>query len=232
HRAAARREGSTGLRPFQPGAGDDLGAGQGGAGPPRRLPPRRRLFGRRRPPTGEAPPGVRRHARARDDPADRLRDLGDGLDEIAGLHGIPRVTLRYAWGQLPNVRDVARALEREPDIAAAVMIQHETSVGLLNPIGELGRLCRQHGVTSIVDAVSALGVEDVDVVRDAVDLCYSSANKCLHSTSGVSFLCVAPEVWPRIAAVEPRVYYLDLKRHRRYLDELSQTPFTPAVSSF
>jgi 2-aminoethylphosphonate-pyruvate transaminase len=158
--------------------------------------------------------------------------FGDRLDEIAGLHGIPRVTLRYAWGQLPNVRDVARALEREPDIAAAVMIQHETSVGLLNPIGELGRLCRQHGVTSIVDAVSALGVEDVDVVRDAVDLCYSSANKCLHSTSGVSFLCVAPEVWPRIAAVEPRVYYLDLKRHRRYLDELSQTPFTPAVSSF
>ena len=158
--------------------------------------------------------------------------FGDRLDEIAALHGIQRVTLRYAWGELPNVRDVARALESEPDIAATVMIQHETSVGLMNPIGEIGRLCRQRGVTSIVDAVSALGVEDVDVVRDGVDICYSSANKCLHSTSGVSFLCVAPEVWPRIAAVEPRVYYLDLKRHRRYLDELSQTPFTPAVSSF
>jgi len=102
----------------------------------------------------------------------------------------------------------------------------------MNPIGEIARLCRAHGVTSIVDAVSALGVEDVDVVRDGVDICYSSANKCLHSVSGVSFLCVAPEVWPRIASVAPRVYYLDLARHRRYLDELSQTPFTPAVSSF
>jgi len=158
--------------------------------------------------------------------------FGDRLDEIAALHGIPRVTLRYAWGELPKLRDVARALESEPDVAAAVMIQHETSVGLMNPVGEIGRLCRQRGVTSIVDAVSALGVEDVDVVRDGVDICYSSANKCLHSTSGVSFLCVSPEVWPRIAGVEPRVYYLDLKRHRRYLDELSQTPFTPAVSSF
>ena len=158
--------------------------------------------------------------------------FGDRLDEIAALHGIPRVTLRYAWGTLPNVHDVARALETEPDIAAAAMIQHETSVGIMNPIGEIARLCRAHGVTSIVDAVSALGVEDVDVVRDAVDICYSSANKCLHSVSGVSFLCVAPEVWPRIAGVAPRVYYLDLARHRRYLDELSQTPFTPAVSSF
>jgi len=158
--------------------------------------------------------------------------FGERLDEIAALHGIPRVTLRYAWGELPNVRDVARALESDPEIAAAAMIQHETSVGIMNPVGEIGRLCRQHGVTSIVDAVSALGVEDVDVVRDGIDICYSSANKCLHSTSGVSFLCVAPEVWPRIADVEPRVYYLDLRRHRRYLDELSQTPFTPAVSSF
>jgi 2-aminoethylphosphonate-pyruvate transaminase len=158
--------------------------------------------------------------------------FGERLDEIAALHGIPRVTLRYAWGELPNVREVARALESDPDIAAAAMIHHETSVGIMNPVGEIGRLCRQHGVTSIVDAVSALGVEDVDVVRDGIDICYSSANKCLHSTSGVSFLCVAPEVWPRIADVAPRVYYLDLKRHRRYLDELSQTPFTPAVSSF
>ncbi len=158
--------------------------------------------------------------------------FGDRLDEIAALHGIPRVTLRYAWGTLPNVRDVARALETDPDIAAAAMIQHETSVGIMNPVGEIGRLCRAHGVTSIVDAVSALGVEDVDVVRDGVDICYSSANKCLHSVSGVSFLCVAPEVWPRVAGVAPRVYYLDLGRHRRYLDELSQTPFTPAVSSF
>jgi aspartate aminotransferase-like enzyme len=50
--------------------------------------------------------------------------------------------------------------------------------------------------------------------------------------SGVSFLCVAPEVWPRIAGIKPRVYYLDLVRHRQYLEQLRQTPFTPAVSSF
>jgi 2-aminoethylphosphonate-pyruvate transaminase len=102
----------------------------------------------------------------------------------------------------------------------------------MNPVGEVGRLCRARGVTLIVDAVSALGGEDVDVVRDGVDICYSSANKCLHSVSGVSFLCVAPEVWGRIAGLAPRVYYLDLIRHRRYLAELRQTPFTPAVSSF
>jgi 2-aminoethylphosphonate-pyruvate transaminase len=158
--------------------------------------------------------------------------FGDRLDEIAALHGIARVVLRYPWGTLPDPAAIAHALASDPEIAGAALIHHETSVGLCNPVREIGRLCHQHGVTLIVDAVSALGAEDVDVVRDHVDICYSSANKCLHSVSGVSFLCVAPAVWPRIQAVQPRVYYLDLKRHRRYLDELRQTPFTPAVSSF
>ncbi|MDB4981822.1 MAG: hypothetical protein JWM82_2574 [Myxococcales bacterium] len=158
--------------------------------------------------------------------------FGERLGEIAALHGIPKVVLRYAWGALPEPRDVARALEADPDIAGVVMIQHETSVGLLNPVGEIGRLCRPRGITLIVDAVSALGAEDVDVVRDNVDICYSSANKCLHSVSGVSFLCVAPDVWRRISDIAPRVYYLDMLRARRYLAELHQTPFTPAVSSF
>ena len=158
--------------------------------------------------------------------------FGDRIDEIAALHGIPRVLLRYQWGELPVVRDVARALDADPDIAAAAMIHHETSVGLLNPVGQIGQLCRARGVTLVVDAVSALGAEDVDVVRDGIDICFSSANKCLHSVSGVSFLCVAPEVWPRIEAIKPRIYYLDLMRHRQYLQDLRQTPFTPAVSSF
>ena len=158
--------------------------------------------------------------------------FGERLDEIAALHEIPRVALRYAWGTLPEPRDVARALEADADIAGVVMIHHETSVGLLNPVGEVGRICHQRGVTLIVDAVSALGAEDIDVVRDHVDICYSSANKCLHSVSGVSFLCVAPHVWERIANIAPRVYYLDMLRTRRYLEELRQTPFTPAVSSF
>ena len=158
--------------------------------------------------------------------------FGERLDEIAALHGIPRVLLRYPWGELPVVRDVARALDADPDIAAVAMIHHETSVGLLNPVGQVGQLCRARGVTLVVDAVSALGAEDVDVVRDGIDICFSSANKCLHSVSGVSFLCVAPEVWPRIGGIKPRVYYLDLHPPPAIPAGAAQTPFTPAVSSF
>lgn len=158
--------------------------------------------------------------------------FGDRLAEIAELHGIPKVVVRCPWGQIPGTAEVSAALDANPDVTAVAMIHHETSVGLLNPVGAMGALCRRRGLTLVVDAVSALGAEEVDMVRDGVGICFSSANKCLHSVSGVSFLCVAPEVWPRIERAPRRVYYLDPLRYRRYQRELWQTPFTPAVSAF
>ena len=158
--------------------------------------------------------------------------FGERLSEIARLHRIPVVALSCPWGALPAPAALDAMLAADPDIAVVAMIHHETSVGVVNPVGAVGRVCHARGATLVVDAVSSLGAEDLDVVRDHIDVCYSSANKCLHSVSGVSFVCVAPTVWPRIADIAPRVYYLDLKRYRRYLTELAQTPFTPAVSSF
>jgi 2-aminoethylphosphonate-pyruvate transaminase len=158
--------------------------------------------------------------------------FGERLGEIARLHGLPHVSLSCPWGTLPDPAALEAMLASDPAIAVVAMIHHETSIGVVNPVGAIGRICRARGVTLVVDAVSSLGAEDLDVVRDNIDVCFSSANKCLHSVSGVSFVCVAPTVWPRIADIPPRVYYLDLKRYRRYLTEFAQTPFTPAVSSF
>ena len=158
--------------------------------------------------------------------------FGERLGEIARLHRIPHVSLSCPWGTLPDPSALEAMLDADPEIAVVAMIHHETSIGVVNPVGAVGRICRARSVTLVVDAVSSLGAEDLDVVRDNIDVCLSSANKCLHSVSGVSFVCVAPEVWPRIADIPPRVYYLDLKRYRRYLTEVAQTPFTPAVSSF
>ena len=158
--------------------------------------------------------------------------FGERMVEIARLHGIDVVHQRYAWGDLVDPRDIASALDRDPDIAVVAMIHHETSVGLLNPVREVGAICKRYGALLVVDAVSSLGAEDIDVVRDNIDICYASANKCLHAISGAGFLCVAPHVWERIEHIRPRSYYLDLKRYRRYVEDLAQTPFTPAVSTY
>lgn len=157
--------------------------------------------------------------------------FGERLAEIATLHEMNLVHLRYDVGTEVRVDDVRRALAAHPDIAVVAMVHHETSVGLLNPVREIGALCRAYDRLLLVDAVSSLGAEDLDVVRDQIDVCWSSSNKCLHGVPGLGLLCVSPRAWLKIADVPPRVYYLDMKRYRRYAEEKSQTPFTPAVNT-
>lgn len=158
--------------------------------------------------------------------------FGARLGEIAELHGIVTERLCVDAGQTIVVGDVAKKLEEDPDIAAVVMCHHETSVGLLNPVRQIGAVCQKMDRLFLVDAVSSLGAEDLDVVRDHIDVCWASANKCLHAISGVGFVCVHRRVWPRIANIKPRTFYLDLNRYHKAAADRGQTPFTPAVQNF
>ncbi len=158
--------------------------------------------------------------------------FGERLAEIAETHGMPHRRLELPWGEPIEPDQVAAILAQDPAIGAVAMMRHETSVGLLNPVPAIGRICQERDVLLLVDAVSALGAEEVDVVADSIDICFSSSNKCLHSAAGVALVCVSPRVWPRIAGARPPTYYLDLSRYRRAADQRGQTPFTPAVSAF
>lgn len=155
--------------------------------------------------------------------------FGERLAHIAAVHGLEVVHLHYPHGEEIRIDDVRAALAADDQVAAVAMCHHETSVGLLNPVREVSELCGERLL--LVDAISSLGAEDIDVVRDGIDVCWSSANKALHGIAGVSFACVAPRVWPRIAGIPTRVFYLDLRRYRRSLADAAQTPFTPAVQT-
>ena len=109
------------------------------------------------------------------------------------------------------------------------MVHHETSVGRLNPINEVGRLLAPRHIRYFVDVVSSLGAEEFDMVRSRATVAIGSANKCLHGVAGAAFVITRREIWDETAHVRPRSMYLDLRRYRDALRENGQTPFTPAV---
>jgi aspartate aminotransferase-like enzyme len=83
----------------------------------------------------------------------------------------------------------------------------------------------------MVDTVSSLGGEDIHVGRDEIDVCVTSANKCLHALSGVASICIHRDMWKAIQHEPPRNYYLDLRKYYSYMKEKRQTPFTPSVNT-
>jgi hypothetical protein len=140
--------------------------------------------------------------------------FGERMAEIAVALGIPVSHLRYEWGDRVVLEQITGMLEGDSRIRAVAMVHHETSVGRLNPVVEVGRLLAPRRIRFLVDVVSSLGAEEFDTVRARASVVIGSANKCLHSVAGLGFVLVKHDLWEDTEHVRPRSMYLDLRRYR------------------
>src|SRR5688572_13117453 len=153
---------------------------------------------------------------------------GDRLARIAAAHGIGAEILKYDVVTPVPPADVEARLRAHPDISHVAVIHHETTTGLLNPVAEVTRVAARAGRRVLVDAMSSLFGEPLDVTADGIDFVMASANKCLQGIPGVSFVLVRRAAVEALRGRPPRSVYLDLYTHWA-TQEQDNTPFTPAV---
>ena len=153
---------------------------------------------------------------------------GDRMLKIARAHGIATVAVRCDIFTPVRPADVEAALVAHPDASHVAVVHHETTTGLLNPVAELARVAERHGRRLVVDAMSSLFGESLDLGQQALDFVTASANKCLQGIPGVSFVLARRRALAELAGRPARSVYLDLHGHFAS-QERDNTPFTPAV---
>jgi len=73
------------------------------------------------------------------------------------------------------------------DTALVTVMYANNEIGTIQPISEIGEVCKKHKVVFHTDAVQAVGHLPVNVVKDNVDMLSASAHK-FHGPKGVGFL--------------------------------------------
>lgn len=79
-----------------------------------------------------------------------------------------------------------------------VALTHASNVlGTVQPVGEIGRIVREHEALFLVDAAQTAGVIDVDVQEMNIDLLALPGHKSLFGPTGTGALYVGPRARPR-----------------------------------
>ena len=92
-----------------------------------------------------------------------------------------------------NPTDVEKAIR--PDTALVSIMYANSEIGTIEPISEIGQICKKHGVVFHTDAVQAVGTIPVDVKKDNIDLLSISGQK-FHAPKGIGVLYIKKGVNP------------------------------------
>ncbi|UXY15806.1 aminotransferase class V-fold PLP-dependent enzyme [Chitiniphilus purpureus] len=130
-----------------------------------------------------------------------------------------------------DVSRVAEVLAADSSISHFCLVHHETTTGVMAPLTALGELAALHNVQMFVDGVSSIGGHDFDLCRDNVAAATLSANKCLESLPGISFLYAKKTL---LAESKGRScsFYFDVYEQWQRCSSTGRPPFTAAIPLF
>jgi alanine-glyoxylate transaminase/serine-glyoxylate transaminase/serine-pyruvate transaminase len=133
--------------------------------------------------------------------------FGDRLAQMFERYGATVSRVQVAWGRACDPQQLRDHLRKDgADIVG--LVHAETSTGVENPVRDLCAAAREHGALNVVDMVTSLGGQFVDVNGWGVDVAYSCSQKCIGAPSGMSPIVVSGPARERLVAC--RSFYLDL----------------------
>ncbi len=161
--------------------------------------------------------------------------FGQRWAELCEAYGAETVHLETEWGEKIDPAEVERALaDRGGKAKALFSTQSETSTGVVNDVRALAEVAAGHGAVSVFDAVSGLGVVDLQTDAWGVDVVVSGSQKALMCPPGLAFAAVSERALAVAAdarARGARSYYFDWERTLKgQRKDPPDSPFTPAVT--
>jgi 2-aminoethylphosphonate-pyruvate transaminase len=135
---------------------------------------------------------------------------GDRIGDFARRIGQPVVDLAADYGARPDLERI-EALCAADEVDAIAIVYSGTSTCTLNPVAEVGAIAKRYGKKLLMDGVSALFVEPMDLSALGVAAAMGSCNKGLHSHPNLTCAVVRRDLLDEMRDIEPRAPSLELR---------------------
>lgn len=109
--------------------------------------------------------------------------FGHLLAEIAQRADADVHTIEVPWGEVFEPEQIEAAIVKiKPKVLA--IVQGDTSTTMLQPLAELGEICRRHDVLFYSDATASIGGNPFEADKWGLDAVSAGLQKCLGGPSG------------------------------------------------
>ncbi|MCB9771182.1 MAG: alanine--glyoxylate aminotransferase family protein [Candidatus Omnitrophica bacterium] len=154
--------------------------------------------------------------------------FGERWTELCKAYGVKATVIKVQWGKSVDPAEIKKALDADKSIKAVFVTHSETSTGTNSDIEGIGKVVKNCAAVLVVDAVSGLGVQDLQTDNWHVDVVCSAAHKGLMLPPGVAFISVSAKADALMAQSKLPKYYFDLRKYKKAWTQVD-TPFTPAI---
>ncbi|MFA5844492.1 MAG: alanine--glyoxylate aminotransferase family protein [Coriobacteriia bacterium] len=156
--------------------------------------------------------------------------FGDRMAQLAKVYGLNVVDLRYEWTTAVDPTDIATALVENPAVRGVVVVQSETSSGVLNDVEAIGAIVAEYpDCVFIVDSITGIGAVPCRTDAWKLDVVMTGSQKGLMLPPGLAALSVSEKAWRAYERSTLPKFYFDWMRYKKNLEK-ETTPFTPPVS--
>lgn len=156
--------------------------------------------------------------------------FGERWLKICSGYGVKTEEIKVEWGYAVKPEQIREALQRDPSIKGVFTQGSETSTGVAHPIKEIAEVVRDFDeCLMVVDAVSAMGVFDIQTDAWGLDVVVTGSQKALALPPGLAFVSVSEKGWRQAEKCNNAKFYFNFKKERDAISK-NQTAFTAPVS--
>jgi alanine-glyoxylate transaminase/serine-glyoxylate transaminase/serine-pyruvate transaminase len=142
--------------------------------------------------------------------------FGERMADALGRRGADVVRVEGEWGRSIPIERLTAALD---DGAAALFVVHgETSTGVCQPLDGLAEACREHDALFLIDCVTSLAGQPLELDVAGVDVAFSGTQKCLNCPPGLAPFTISERAVERLITPSPS-WYFDLQAILAYWRE-------------
>ncbi len=144
--------------------------------------------------------------------------FGERMADVAARFGAEVIRVEAPWGQPIDPSDLEEALKSNSGVTLVGIVHAETSTGVLQPIEEIGRICREYDALLLLDCVTSLGGVPVEIDNWGVQIAYSGTQKCLSCPPGVAPITFGERALGKVRERKNKVtsWYFDVSMVEKY----------------